>query len=365
MSLIAAAIVTAGAAVADDPVVFKMDPIELVNGREVEGDESITHEHGRFEYRFANEANRDAFRADPRRYEIQMDGGCGFMGSLSGVGKPDRYAVFDGHIYVFASDGCKASFLKAPERMIEIDDERPTNVSRDAIAPGEALLDQAIEALGGAERLKNLRSIRYENTTETDRNGEPSKTVRTHSYLFPHGYHMEAWWNDHYYWSQAFDGSAGWTTFDTDLTDDEPIKVQVAMPAAARELVRHRYREPVALLYARHRPDFLACADGSGTLDGREVAYVKVFTDGSLHRLGIDAESGRVLSFTYRDRGPGAYFGTIEKRYADFETINGLTLPRSARLYYEGEPLGDEARSHDVIRVDEPGDYEAMLKYRP
>ncbi|MCI0523828.1 MAG: hypothetical protein L0Y75_01065, partial [Acidobacteria bacterium] len=86
------------------------DPIELADNREVKGLENLSVARGKYRYLFASEANKKLFEKSPDRYQIQMGGGCGRMGSLSGVGNPDRYYVFDRRIYIFASEQCRNSF---------------------------------------------------------------------------------------------------------------------------------------------------------------------------------------------------------------------------------------------------------------
>src|SRR6185369_4645286 len=54
------------------PVLEGLDPVMLVQGKEVQGDARITSTRGQFQYMFANVENRSAFEKDPQRYEIQL-----------------------------------------------------------------------------------------------------------------------------------------------------------------------------------------------------------------------------------------------------------------------------------------------------
>ncbi|MBM4013781.1 MAG: hypothetical protein FJ293_02315 [Planctomycetes bacterium] len=98
-----------------------LDPIELIDGREVEGAPELAVDHGGFRYHFISEDTRELFLADPERYGVQWDGACGRMGPLSGVGHPDRFAVWNERIWLFASDQCRTGFLKSPEKLQPID----------------------------------------------------------------------------------------------------------------------------------------------------------------------------------------------------------------------------------------------------
>lgn len=88
------------------------DPVLLVQGKEVAGEESLAVDRGRFRYLFANETTRKAFLAEPERYEIQNDGRCASMPSATG--DPDLFAVHEGKIYIFGTARCREEFLGSP-----------------------------------------------------------------------------------------------------------------------------------------------------------------------------------------------------------------------------------------------------------
>lgn len=86
MKSIAAWLIVAGwggVALGDEVVgTLILDPVELVRGREVVGDEGILATHYRFAYLFASEKNKAEFERRPEKYEIQLGGACGRMGAL-------------------------------------------------------------------------------------------------------------------------------------------------------------------------------------------------------------------------------------------------------------------------------------------
>src|SRR6185369_13508070 len=96
-----------------------LDPVMLVQGKEVQGDMKFKVTRGRFEYLFANAENKAAFEKDPARYEIQLDGACARMGAPT-TGNPDLYTVHNGHIYIFGSEECQTLFKSAPEKYLEV-----------------------------------------------------------------------------------------------------------------------------------------------------------------------------------------------------------------------------------------------------
>ena len=88
--LVALVIPLGGAAQEPTLAVTGFDPVELCGGREVAGAQRLSVDHGRYRYRFASAENRATFEAALSRYEVQLGGGCGHMGPLSGVGDPQR-----------------------------------------------------------------------------------------------------------------------------------------------------------------------------------------------------------------------------------------------------------------------------------
>lgn len=105
------------AAVSEKPLALGgMDPVALVCGEEIAGDESLVAEDDRYRYRFASERHRRAFVADAGRYRIEHGGACaGMRGETDpGTGQPGIYLVHGGRIYIFASDNCRVDFLTDP-----------------------------------------------------------------------------------------------------------------------------------------------------------------------------------------------------------------------------------------------------------
>lgn len=72
-------------------------------GKAAKGSPSITHEHAGVTYRFVNEANRQAFRANPGRYEPAHGGWCSWAmreGDKVEV-DPTSFLVQDGRLFLF------------------------------------------------------------------------------------------------------------------------------------------------------------------------------------------------------------------------------------------------------------------------
>lgn len=94
-----------------------LDPVHLTRGHEVSGDPSIAEEYEGYRYHFADRESREEFRTDPDRYAIQFHGACAAManrGGRPGDGDVDRFLVYDGRIYIFASEHCRRDFQADP-----------------------------------------------------------------------------------------------------------------------------------------------------------------------------------------------------------------------------------------------------------
>jgi YHS domain-containing protein len=79
-----------------DPVAY------FTEGAPRRGSSDITLEHGGATWRFASEANRDAFKSDPDRYSPRYGGYCAWavgQGYLA-KGDPQAWSVVDGRLYL-------------------------------------------------------------------------------------------------------------------------------------------------------------------------------------------------------------------------------------------------------------------------
>jgi YHS domain-containing protein len=307
-----------------------LDPVALCKGEELAGDEAHTVDLRRYRYRFANEVNKQTFESDPERWCIQLGGGCGRMGPLSGVGDPARFAVHDGRIYIFASDGCRSGFLKHPASFLEIADPIAEGSEAERAAAHE-LLDLAVGALGGAERLRTLRSVAMRDEREEDYQGRKVKAGSSLLLAAPGGIRSESWW-DAYHVARVSVVRAGFTaersSADAERTVWDFDDSQALLHA------KTALREPIALLAVRDRGGFVAVARGEREVDGRQARGVAVSFFGATTTLWIDVEHGRVLGASYHGRLGSSGNAHVELRFEDFREVGGFVLPfvRKARI---------------------------------
>ena len=101
-------IVTSTAVGGYDPVAY------LTEGRPVEGKRDITWTWKGATWRFANEKNRDAFKAAPETYAPQYGGHCAWAVSsgYTAKGDPNYWKVVDGRLYLNYDAGVQKNWEK-------------------------------------------------------------------------------------------------------------------------------------------------------------------------------------------------------------------------------------------------------------
>ncbi len=343
--------VFATAATAQEPALRGFDPIALCRGEELAGGADRTAQRGAFTYRFASDANREAFLAEPERFEVQFDGACARMGPLSGLGSAQRWLVHEERIYVFASEPCRDAFKKQPAQFLDPDAPEPV-ADGPASEAGERLLARAVEAHGGAARLREWRTYRHERSTSS---GDVKEDFRVQLQL-PGSARL-----DHDYTQgkqtqgQQTQGKQTWRNANV-LTPAAAFFVLPAGPsamggAARRELERRLSREPLwALRQALDEPP-VVLARGKREVMGVAVDELELWRHGCSTTFGIDSD-GRVRTARFRGRGPSLWLGAVEMVFDDFRTVGGLVVPATVRATFDGKDAPPLAERREKIEVD-------------
>jgi hypothetical protein len=123
------------------------------------------------------------------------------------------------------------------------------------------------------------------------------------------------------------------------------------------------HRLPLVILRSRSRADFVAVASGEGTVDGKPVEFVTVAFASTTTKLGLNRQSGRILSATYRGRGPKLAFGDLRLTFSEFANAGGIELPMITTAVFNGEPATSLDRRYSKVTINEPID--AALFVRP
>lgn len=318
-----------------------LDPVALVRGQEVAGDPGRAIDRDGLRYLFSSEESREQFEADPERFEIQFGGSCASMGPLSGRCKMDRFAVHAGRIYVFASDGCRQSFLASPELHLDVA-EPALAADGTASLRGRELVDLALKGLGGAERVDAVLALKLERSGPKVSDGKTYATRDTVLYRFPDGIRTESAWDDWVYTrvltdSDAFQGSSS---------------VQSIGPTGVAEAQRQLGREPLWILRHRKAGDFQAVAAGTVTLDGVEAPVLRVRLRGSITDLVLHPTSGRIRRAGWKGRLDSGVRGEVIVDFSDFRDVAGVSLPHARETRFDGTLSADHSGPFTVVEID-------------
>ena len=321
-----------------------LDPVELVNGKEVPGQENLSVTRTRYRYLFASEANKKTFETSPADYQIQLGGGCGQMGSLSGAGNPDRFHVFNKRIYIFASESCRNSFKKNPDIHIEAPAAVPTGTAAEK-KRGQELIALALKGFGGAAKVDGVKNYQMKIKLGYKSGDKVTEYPQTKTVAFPGNYRDEYDWGASQTGDVLLPGGAVSLTTKNSESDawprEEPVKAA---------LERTLYREPLAILKARKEKGFVAVAAGKAKVGETEVELLKLGFKGATTTLGIDPKTGRVLQVAYRDR-KGA-FGDVVKSFSDFREVDGLMLPFGIAESFNGKVVASPITTVESISIN-------------
>jgi YHS domain-containing protein len=345
LALVALAMLPVVSFAADIVPLKGLDPVELSAGKEVAGKDSITAKAGRFTYQFANEANKSTFLAAPEKYGIQFGGACMKMGPLSGYGSPERWDVYDGRIYLFASESCRNAFRADQKKFIDTVDETPKGTDAQK-KTGAELMAKAVAAAGGEKRLKELKTYQVKTKlTQPLRDGKSFVYHRTFAASFkdPTAAEWESYDNVKYGWVYSpkvayRTSSKEWEEVDTQVRD-----------FMAREVAR----KPLWLLVAWLNGSVQAITLGKDTIGDTPIEQVSVSLNGATTTLNIDPKTGSILSSAYRGRA-AVGISNVVRIYSDFKVVNGVTVPFTVNTKIDGKLVEGVTKAEiESITIDE------------
>jgi YHS domain-containing protein len=347
--LVLVAFLAAGAFAAPPERTLPVDPVELIAGREVPGKAELAIEREGIEYCFATPESKAAFEKEPAKYEVADGGACGRMGPLAGLGDARRYAVHDKRIYFFASDGCRAGFLKDPAKHIETDDDKVFG-SNEQVTRGRAAFDKLVAWAGGAERLRAISTYRA-SAGRVEKQGEKEWNVANETAIaFPDRCFQKEAWNES--WFSTLSGPEGAAMASTGGAE------RIAH-SRGRAFNRSMARWPVVLLKAyvdgapkADCPGLIVIGDGEGKLGETPVEYVKVWLNGAASRLTLDKASGRLLQLAFRGRDASMSVGHSVRTFTTYATVDGVTLPTAYSVTFNDKDLPAAAAKVDAFEIN-------------
>jgi YHS domain-containing protein len=327
------------------------DPVLLVEGKEVVGKDDLTVTREQFRYHFATPENKATFLKDPERYEIQMGGLCARLGE-SVPGNPDMYTLYEGRIYIVASSECLELFEATPTKYLEPEPHKPARTAH-ATKKAQELLQKAVEAVGGANRIDALTS--YEVTGAVSNYSGDAQVKTTYTFVFPDHLRRERNIPDY--------GTIATVVVGDEAFQIRPDEVRPFSKAQRTNFVKMLKRNVVSLLRARKDPGFVAVATEPSELHGKRLENVAVDFNGLFVTLGIDPTTGRPSTLSYTGRGVNGDYGHLLQELSDFRTVDGLTLPFKVSTTFNGQPVPQMSFTAESIAIN--GDVPATIFEKP
>ncbi len=258
---------------------------------------------------------------------------------------PDDFAI----LVVGPSTGTDGSLSSLGEvQMLDISIPEPpgeiVETTAAGAAEGKRLVGRMLAALGGAEKVDAVRNIHLQATMEAT---SPQGVMQVQSVGYvklPNQLRYEL--------TLPFGTIVQVLSGDGSGFLANPQGTQ-AMPASqVAQLEAAFLRLPVALMQRRDDPGFEAVALEDGELDGKPIQRLHVSLDGHQQTLGIDAETGYVLSIEYRGTGFTGAPGDLRQVFSDYREVQGVMMPFASTTTFDGQPMFDGVNTSVEINGD-------------
>ncbi len=244
---------------------------------------------------------------------------------------PDRFSI----LVVGKTDGIDRPLSDFGEvQAVDITIPEPEAAAVEVTAEGEQkgreLIARAVGSIGGAERLAALKTLRTEAAMEaTTPQGSMAIQLKA-TVALPDRLRQEM--------TLPFGTMVQVLNGDSSFAQS-PQGSQPLNESQRQQLSQAIRRLPPVLLGLRDAAGFSAVATGAGEVDGTNVEMVHVELDGDTNTLGIDPQTGQILSIAYRGTNFMGAPGEVEQHYSDFREVDGLMLPFASSTTFNGEPM--------------------------
>lgn len=344
------------AATADDPTcknperTLQLDVIELVAGKQTAGKPELAIVREGIEYRFATEENKATFERDAAKYEVADGGACGRMGPLSGLGDARRFAVHDGRVYFFASDGCRTSFTKDPAKFLERDDPVPAAVPEQT-AQARAVMDRMVTWAGGVDKLRALKTLKLTASRTENQGGKEWAVTNLMAARFPDEFVVRESWNDSWFSNiRSAQGAAAASSSRHESIGE----------TRTRALDRQLARLPVVLLKAyvdgtaggAEASKVVVVPAQGGRIGDVEVDRVTVWLNGAATTIAVEKATGRPVQTTFRGRDGTSPIGDSVRTFTAYKQVDGVQLPTAYTVTFDGKEHAGAAATWDAFEVN-------------
>ena len=321
-------------------------------GKEVPGKSACSVTRGDFVYLFSTADTKATFERDPARYEIQLGGLCAKMGKTAG-GNPSDFIVHEGKIYIFGSDDCHKKFQAAAGQVpghAGPPHSRPRRPPRHAAVE---LIDRAVTAIGGApaaRRAHELCRVLLPQSRLDPRARPRSPPGRCGA--FP----------------TACGRNAPWRSQGKTMTSATMLAPQRACGFWAVRVRRSRCARPAGPASNRtsDATRSRSCGHGGPRVQGCRARHRPPSTAcrwnrsaSSMARLTSPSGSKQPDAFTalrFATGTPKASSAPFTVRYSDYRAVEGLQLPFTTRVTFNGQPDPSQSATIESISLNSPLD---------
>ena len=271
----------------------------------------------------------------PDRLSVVLVGNAsGFVGQLEGLGFTEYEVIPIGDVDLMAAslrrEGTTgpAAAAALPRPRAAYVDARGQAVGRETGA--RALVREVVEAKGGLEKLKSIRTVvAAATTTFRMEQGELESDTKTYV-VYPDRFRVDANIAGADI-VQVYNAGQAWMR--------EPGGVRDAPPPMAAEFAASVRRDMIPLLVGVVEGTLAAKLLPEEGRDGRTLRVVEVTGDGlSPVRLFIDAED-RVARQAFSAAGPDGRAMQAEEVFSDYRAVDGVQVPFTAEVLRNGQPI--------------------------
>jgi len=214
--------------------------------------------------------------------------------------------------------------------------------SADAKAKGQTLLAKAVDGFGGAAALDGIKSYVANGQTMV-KTPQGEFTLQTKETLVPPDRFRQDMTLP---MGQMAVVIAGPEAFMITPQGEQP------MPASMRQQAEEQLAHvPLLLLRQRTQPGFEAAAAGEGKSGDTATALLAITFKGRTSTFGIDPQSGRVLTVSFRGAGPDGVPGDMVHTFSDFRPAGGLTVAFAQSTTLNGESSATSTLSAVTINA--------------
>ncbi len=193
---------------------------------------------------------------------------------------------------------------------------------------GRALVDKAVEAMGGAAVVDGVKAYREE-TTVTASTPQGEIELQSTVLVAPPDRLRQELVTPMGAMTMTIAGASG--------TVQGGPQGPMPLPEAQRvQMIKQLQRSPIFLLQRRGEAGFTATAAGEGKVGDTAVRLVRVEVDGDVVTLGIDPATGQLRSLLARGTGPTGVPADVLTELDDYRATGGITIAHARRSIVGG-----------------------------